>query len=151
MKFGIDINKNEFKNIIFEICDILNITKVKISYDVSKFRSETMMAQVDVEKRIIYLKRFNIITPDIFFVIFHELRHLWQYDHNKELFILSYKEVNEFDNVNDYNLQLAEIDANAFAGLMIMDLFGLKPLYKGLSEKVKNKIYERIEVIKKEF
>lgn len=47
-----------------------------------------------------------------------------------------------------YNLQIAELDANAFAGLIMINFFNLKPLFEGVPKSVKVKIYERMEFLK---
>ena len=51
----------------------------------------------------------------------------------------------------EYNLQKEEIDANAYACVVMMDMFGIKPLFNGLDDEVINKIWERAEEIVKEY
>lgn len=133
---------------ISEICDILNISVPSISFDTSKFQSDTMMAQIDSSGTTIYLKAYDKPNPDQFFSIAHELRHRWQMLSDKEFYFSDYKPRELCASVEEYNLQIAEIDAHAFAGLIMIDFFNLKPLFKGLPDSVKSKIYKRMEDLK---
>lgn len=49
--------------------------------------------------------------------------------------------------VESYNMQLAEIDANAFATIVMADCFGIRPLYQGMSDKVIQAIGKRVDEI----
>ena len=130
---------------INDVCDILKISVPHISFDTSNFQSETMMAQIDPEGTTIYLRKFDKPNPDQFFSIAHELRHSWQIQTDNEWYFSDYKPRELCSWVEEYNLQFAEIDAHAFAGIVMEELFHLKPLFQGLSEGVKSKIYDRIE------
>lgn len=132
---------------INDICDILNISVPSVSFDTSKFPTDTMMAQVNPSGDTIYLKKYDKPNPDQFFSIAHELRHIWQIQNDKELYFSAYKPIDLLSSVEEYNLQVAEIDANAFAGLVMMDFFNLKPLFEGLSDSVKVKIFERMKYL----
>lgn len=135
------------QNYIEDICDILNIPVPKISYDTSHFHSNTMMAQVDSAGKVIYLKKYNKPNFNQLFSIAHELRHIWQIKYHKEKYFYNYKTMEVLKSVEEYNLQLAEIDANAFAYIIMVDFFGVKPLFQGLSDIVKSKIMERVNKI----
>jgi len=71
-----------------------------------------------------------------FFSIAHELRHIWQIQNDEELYFSTYKPIDLFSSVEEYNLQIAELDANAFAGLIMIDFFHLKPLFEGVPDSV---------------
>lgn len=132
---------------ITDICDILNITKPFVSYDTSMFQSDTTMAQCDPSGKIIYVKKYDKPNPDQLFSIAHELRHIWQIQNDEKLYFSAYKPINLCDSVEEYNLQIAEIDANAFGGVVMIDFFHLQPQFKGLSNSAKAKIRERMEEI----
>lgn len=136
---------NEYIN---DICDILNISIPAVSFDTSNFPTETMMAQVNPAGDTIYLKEFDKPNPDLLFAIAHELRHIWQIRNDKQLYFSAYKPVDLLSSVEEYNLQIAELDANAFAGLVMISFFHLTPLFDGVPESVKDKIYERMEYLK---
>ena len=132
---------------INDICDILNVSVPSVSFDTSNFPTDTMMAQCSSNGSTIYLKKYNKPNPDQLFSIAHELRHIWQSQNDEQLYFSKYKPINLCDSVEEYNLQIAELDANAFAGLVMMDFFHLKPLFEGVPNSVKTKIYERMEYL----
>lgn len=133
---------------INDVCNILNISVPEISFDTSNFASDTMMAQIDSSGNTMYLKKFDKPNPDQFFSIAHELRHRWQIQTDKEWYFSDYKPRELCASTEEYNLQFAEIDAHAFAGIVMQEIFRLKPLFQGLSDVVKDKIYNRIKQIK---
>lgn len=118
---------------ISEVCGILGITAPKVSNDTSNFRSKTMMAQCSSNGETIYIAKADKSTPDYMFAIAHELRHVWQIRTNPDLYLNDYKPVGELS-VEDYNNQLAELDANAFGAIIMANLFGVKPLWNNLSQ-----------------
>lgn len=126
----------------------MKIDVPKISYDCSGFNSETMMAQVDPNTNIIYIKKSEKENPDQLFAVAHELRHIWQIKNERDLFFLHYKTIDSCESVKEYNLQIAELDANAFAGIVMEDLFEITPLFNALDKEVKNKIHKRMKYIR---
>lgn len=130
---------------IKEICKDLDIPIPSISFDTSGFTSDTMMSQCSSAKNIIYIKRFERLNLDILFAIAHELRHLWQVRTDEKFYVTHYTTSIPTE---DYNKQIAEIDANAYAGLVMINLFGVKPLFNGLSNDIVRMIYNRMEEIK---
>ena len=129
-----------------EICSVLNINKPSVSYDTSHFTTNTMMAQCDPSGDTIYLKKKDKPDPDYLFSIAHELRHVWQLVSDKDLYFSNYKPIDMLD-IEIYNNQLAEIDANAFASLIMIDFFHLQPLYHGLSASTIANIKTRMKII----
>lgn len=112
--------------------------------------TDTALAQIKLPDHILYLRK-NYKNPlDALFSIAHELRHAWQFFIKDPRFDLeSYQKSNTLS-AEEYNLQPCEIDANAFAHIMMVDFFGVTPTYNGLSKKVTDKIKERIEEILQE-
>ena len=72
---------------INEICTILNIPVPSVSFDTSNFATDTMMAQVDIDGKTLYLKKYDKPNPDQLFSIAHELRHIWQIKDSKALYL----------------------------------------------------------------
>ena len=134
------------QNYVKDICRILEIKVPVISYDTSNFPTDTMMAQCSPDGTIVYIKKYDRLNPDQFFAIAHELRHIWQMK-NEPIFLSDYKPIKICNSIEEYNLQMAELDANAFAGIVMNELFYLKPLFNGVPESVKSKIFERMETI----
>lgn len=135
---------------INDICNILNISVPSVSFDTSNFSTNTMMAQCSPDGSTIYIKKIDKPNPDYLFSIAHELRHCYQVQTDIEWFLSDYKPINLCASTEEYNLQFAEIDANAFAGLVMVDFFHLQPLFEGLSDSVKAKIFERMELLSTE-
>lgn len=132
------------EKIIKSVCKDLKIQMPNISFDISNFTSNTMLAQCNPDKNIIYIKKFDKLNPDIIFAIVHELRHLWQIHTDKSFYTAHYSTALS---VEEYNKQIAEIDANAYAGAFMINIFGIKPLFKRLSKDVVDLIYKRMEEI----
>ena len=130
---------------INDVCSILNIPVPNICFDTSHFSSETMMAQCSPDGSVIYLKKYEKPNPDLLFSVAHELRHIWQIQNNKVIYFSEYKPADLCENLEEYNLQIAELDANAFAGLIMIEFFHLKPLFNGVPDSVKSKINEWME------
>ena len=135
---------------ITDICKLLNINKPSISYDNSNFTTDTMMAQCDVINNVIYLNNLDKLNPDYFLSIAHELRHIYQYQKYKDFYMSDYKTSDQCSSIEEYNLQIAEIDANAFASIVMTDCFHVQPQWKGMSYKVINAINNRINVLSHE-
>lgn len=135
---------------ITEVSGILQIPVPEISFDTSTFPTETTLAQCEINVNdpdgcIIHLKKCDKPDPEQFFIIAHELRHVWQFQQG--LYLPEYKERNECESVEEYNLQAAEVDANAFGSIIMTEFFGMKPLFQGLSDKVKDEIAKQIQYI----
>lgn len=130
-----------------ELCELLNINVPSICFDTRMFPSKTTMALTDPTGTVIYIRKNITDKFDLFFAIAHEVRHVWQMRTDKDSYSKDYKPSDLCASVEDYNLQIAELDANAFATIVMIDVFGLTPLFYGLSENVKAKIMERAEYI----
>lgn len=134
---------------ITKICKILKIQKPIILYDTSAFISDSIYAQCicEPDKQTICLKRMETPNPDYLFAIAHELRHIYQYVYDKQFFLSDYKERNKCSSVEEYNLQIAEVDANAFVAIIMLKNFGLRPQWEGYTDKVIQEINKRINTI----
>lgn len=128
------------------ICNDLKIKKPKVQI-VKSFSNNMQLALYDPKNNVILIKKDYEDKRDLFFAISHELRHKHQLDYHLFDFT-NYKSNNEVSTV-DYNSQYAEIDANAYAYLIIISVFGVQPLFKGLDQDVINKIKSRAKEISK--
>jgi hypothetical protein len=139
--------KNKMINdFILDVCDILRIESPVISNKTDHFESDTMLAQCSPDGSVIYLKECDKLSYDLLFAVSHELRHVWQIRTNKEKYLGDYKPVRLCESVTEYNLQEAEIDANAFAAAIMMDFYDVRPLFEGLPGEVKSRIWDRVEI-----
>lgn len=135
------------KEFITDVCELLEIEEPKISYDTSNFPTKTTLAQCEPETNTIYLNKADKPNQDYVFSIAHELRHIYQYQTDEEFYLSGYKPSNKCSSVEEYNLQIAEVDANAFAAIIMTDFFSMKPQWNGLSSKVIDTIKKRIEFL----
>lgn len=135
---------------ISDVCNILNISVPSVSFDTSNFPTDTMTAQCKSDGSTIYIKKIDKPNPDYLFSIAHELRHIYQIKTDYDWFLSDYKSIDLCASTEEYNLQFAEIDANAFAGLVMINFFHLQPLFEGLSDVVKAKIFERMKLLSTE-
>lgn len=122
-----------------ECAKVLGIETSKIA-EVPKLDTETKIAAYDDNTDTIYI-RASASLYDKAFAIAHEMRHKWQNKHFSD----SYSITNT--TVEEYNLRPEEVDANAFGFLFMQSAFGVKPLFNGLSEEIRQKIYERAKEI----
>lgn len=137
------VNYSEFIKIV---CDDLKIDK-PIVKEVLFLHTPTQLAEYIPSDNILKY-RSGKIPLDTMFSIAHELRHIWQMKNCPEIF---HSYVNSTDaDIEQYNLQSAEIDANAYAMVIMKSGFGVTPQFKGLSEKVKKKILLRANETLKE-
>ena len=137
------VNYSEFIKIV---CDDLKIDK-PIVKEVLFLHTPTQLAEYIPSDNILKY-RSGKIPLDTMFSIAHELRHIWQMKNCPEIF---HSYVNSTDaDIEQYNLQSAEIDANAYAMVIMKSGFGVTPQFKGLSEKVKKKILLRANEIEEE-
>lgn len=131
---------------IKDVCDILDIQPPLVSFDTSKFATDTMQAMCDPSGKVIYIRRKKNPDADYMLAIAHELRHIWQITQNPDL-LKGYRPINMMESLEAYNLQPAEVDANAFAAMVMADFFHLSPQWQGMSQKVVDAINKRINIL----
>lgn len=137
------------KKYINAVCEILNIEAPSVSYDAEDFHVPSMFASCDSEGTTIYLRRDASFNMDLCLAVAHELRHAWQIRSDKSFWLSSYKPREKCSSLEEYNLQPAELDANAFSCVVLNTLFGVNPLFQGLPESVRDEIYKRAKQIVK--
>jgi hypothetical protein len=156
-----NLSKNNFltcaKKIINYNCDLLDVDTPKLNIvSPNFFATPTMQAAMRKDgKEIIinsdfrdkWIERNDLIA--LFLCLSHECRHIWQTECTA---FKSYKPRAELS-LKDYNNQFEEIDAWAWASLIIEINFNVRPtLEKTLGEELYNKIRERkIQIFQNEF
>lgn len=129
---------------VLDVCEDLGINAPKISYDMSDFPGSLSAAVKPDNRKVLYIRSQNF-DLDTAFAVAHELRHLWQLKWHKSWFG-SYKKRDEVS-FEAYNRQFAEVDANAYALVIMEDFFNRTPLFNGYSAAVKELIYQRADEI----
>ncbi|MCR5477754.1 MAG: hypothetical protein K6E92_09075 [Lachnospiraceae bacterium] len=131
------------KTYVKKICKMLDVQPPKVRY-VQELDTPTKMAAYSPEKKTLYVKDSSE-NYDLLFAIAHELRHLWQSYNRKEMFD-EYQSSSGLS-IEEYNLQEAEVDANAFGMIVMSELFHVTPLFDGQTEEVKQAIQNRAKEI----
>lgn len=123
------------------VCKDLKIKSPKVEF--GRLQTNTMLASYNYKKDVITIKKEYQDKRDLYFAIAHELRHKYQID--RKIYDFNNYKLSDNIDLKNYNLQPQEIDANAYAALFMMSLFGTKPLFNGLDEDVKKAINKRID------
>ena len=132
------LNRSEFKKLLEEI---LKIKPVSV-----KEGSQNLLGFFVPCERTIHIKK-DLSDKDYIFVLSHEMRHVYQEE--KGLIKQDYKKRNETI-LSDYNKQENEIDANAFAMVILFNVLGIVPSFENLDQTAITKIKARAKEIKKE-
>lgn len=129
---------NEFNNLVYDICYELNIMRPEIIFDKSKLKTETMMAMSSIAENKIWINP-DLQPNDLYFSVAHELRHFWQSKYKANQFLKDYQLRTSTD-INSYNTQDAEIDANAYAYTIMIDFYKVRPKFDNLPADVVRQI-----------
>ena len=130
-----------------EVCNILDISVPAIKFVPSdRMRTSTQIAALTPDA--VLVRNDVTVSPELFFAISHELRHSYQIANGADL-----KEYQTSDKISNgqYNFQPVEVDAHAFAALIMYDFFGVVPRFQNLPESVRDAISSRMEHIRKEY
>ena len=131
-------------------CKMLSVEKPKIKYlNSTNFLSPTTQSAISEDFSSLGINTdINFSMLDLWFVISHEIRHLWQ--KNNKMYLSDYISANKLE-TKKYNEQEAEIDAHAWAIVVITNLFGMRPtLEVNLGTEIWQKILDRAEKISDE-
>lgn len=137
--------KLSIREYVSDVCKNLRIKTPTIVYS-SNLQTDTTMAQYDLDNNQLVIPHTIDPSPDYLFAIAHELRHAWQKQDDPEWFFANYKPSTELDN-ESYNLQFAEIDANAYAAIVMENIFHLSPQWNNLTDRVVFEIERRMNQI----
>lgn len=129
------------------LCKDLKIDRPKVIIR-DDLLTPTTLADYIFGRNTIELSKNYESEYDLYFAIAHELRYKHQIFYNK--FDYDNYKTREDLSISEYNLQFEEIDANAYAYLIMVNAFGVEPQFNGLEENIKNKILKRVEEIYKE-
>lgn len=142
---------NGILEFIKEVCEDLCISiPDSVVTDDKKFNQGTQLAALayENEKSILYLRtKYEYGDVDMAFAIAHELRHKYQID--THVFDFDNYKTSDKLSIREYNLQSEEVDANAYAYIVLLDFFKLKVDFKLLlkDDTVADVIIKRVDVI----
>ena len=142
------LDKAALESYISALCKNLDIVPPRMHYNSTDMQSKTTIAQAACSGEDIYLKKLEGQDErDVLFATTHEIRHIWQIRKHEEEFFKNYKPLNLCSDIDEYNLQDAELDANAYATAVMLVFFKGKPLFNSLDEATKDEIYRRASKI----
>lgn len=142
------LDKAALESYISALCKNLDIAPPCVHYDSTDMQSKTTIAQVARSGEDIYLKKLEGQDErDVLFATAHEMRHIWQIQKHEEEFFKNYKPLNLCSDIDEYNIQDAELDANAYATAVMLVFFKGKPLFNSLNKTAKDEIYRRASKI----
>lgn len=117
----------------------------------AKFLTPTTRAALSDDGKVIAVNRDSAF-PDrlsVWLVVSHEMRHLWQMRHGR--IRSGYAPASDLP-LGEYNGQGEEIDAHAWAVVVIASVFGIRPtLEKNLGEEIWKRIETRAAQIAAEY
>lgn len=132
------------------VCSVLGIEPVPVREDGRRLMTATTMAALAPDGSEICIRDGAKLDPDLYFAVAHELRHAWQLRTDPDRWMAGYHNATELD-VEAYNLQPAELDANGFAAIIMIECFHIRPLFQGLPERVVTAIYNTAAEIAEEY
>lgn len=121
-----------------EVSAILKIAVPTIRFvPVKELRTSTQIAALTPDGILI---RNDIgVTP--------ELRHVYQLENDRSLH--DYHTSDQLD-IDEYNAQPLEVDANAFAAVVMAEFFGISPQFLNMPERIRQLVCVRKRQIQKE-
>lgn len=142
------INEDVIIWFTYDLADILDIEDPDIIVDDDLLNYGILACFMPDEYSVhICLETGNLFN--MLFALAHEFRHIWQYKEDEDKYIKNQKSKMDLGS-KAYNLQIAEVDANAFAHLIMTNWLGVKPTFENLDDEVKEAIYKREKEIAKE-
>lgn len=118
---------------IEEICRLLELKSVKVLAGVERFHldacEEKPMSVYIPEEDILYVERLSEPTPKLLYYIAYGLRHAWQKRRFPKTYYSEYRQLFQCETFQIFALQEAEIDANAFANIIMKGYFRLEYEY----------------------
>ena len=135
------------KEIIEWIANVLEIDPPSIEYTSEDFLTITTKAMVTPDRSRIIIKAGLDRKQECFYIA-HEMRHVWQAKYMPSL-LEGYMQSDQLDK-EAYNLQSAEIDANAFGVVILSNVFNSIPQFGELTDDITEKILVRAGEITRE-
>ena len=136
------MNNDLISNFIADVCFVLGIDVPKVTHDLLDICIDTRKEQFTGEK--FFVPATDEPDSEFLFYIAHNLRIRWQFLTNPDYFDFQYVEEIGIDN---YDNQLAEVDAAAFASLYMIGYFQLMDDFTSVSCQTRELILKRMEEI----
>ena len=130
-----------------DVCAILHIDAPRVEFvPAESMRTDSQLA-ASIPGKILVVNDVKV-SPELFLALAHELRHVYQIANGANL---EEYQTSDKMTVDEYNLQPLEVDANAFAFLIMEFMFGISPQFESLDQSARDAITSRAEQILSEF
>lgn len=136
------MNNDLISNFIADVCFVLGIDVPKVTHDLLDICIDTRKEQFTGEK--FFVPATDEPDSEFLFYIAHNLRIRWQFLTNPDYF--DFQSVEEIG-IDNYDNQLAEVDAAAFASLYMIGYFQLMDDFASVSCQTRELILKRMEEI----
>lgn len=136
------MNNDLISNFIADVCFVLGIDVPKVTHDLLDICIDTRKEQFTGEK--FFVPATDEPDSEFLFYIAHNLRIRWQFLTNADYF--DFQSVEEIG-IDNYDNQLAEVDAAAFASLYMIGYFQLMDDFTSVSCQTRELILKRMEEI----
>ena len=141
-----EINNALVQDYVDKVCALLEIVPPKITYCREIPVSKSALAALSADGTELLLRSLYLDARDLFTAVAHELRHAYQI--KQKTFSLDYNRIELA--LEEYNMQPAEIDANAFSVVVMHNFFGVTPTFEALPLYIRDKIKAQALIIVKE-
>lgn len=140
--------RHTFADLVLQtVCNQLSIPLLSVRFS-SELPTHTMMGFRQPKQTSVTIDDAIRDPLLLTFALAHEARHVWQ-EHYAPQMLASYSPSEQVCQ-EDYNLQPAEVDANAYASLVTASAFGCEPVFDSLSPCVLKAIKARMREIQNE-
>lgn len=147
-------SKKELEGYFHFITELLDIGFISLKYDTNsemkKMGSESTLALYNRREKQVHIVKKDKYSLEDIYVVTHELRHAWQDYTDPEYYFGDYYDPALSEHT--YNISKAEIDANAFATVIIYKVIGVKPTREYHKDKQAQELYDkRVSELEDEF
>lgn len=135
-------------NYVKMICGMLELPMPQVFYNDSALEPG-QHARLTPDGKQLYLRKLKTASLEQLFAASSELRREWQRRRDAAMYYGSYKTREELP-LREFSLQPAEVDANAFAAVMVSAFFGVEPVFDEYPGVTRSRIESRIAEIRRD-
>lgn len=135
-------------NYVKMICGMLQLPMPQVFYSDNALQPG-QHARLTPDGKQLYLRKLKAASLDQLFAASSELRREWQRRTDNEKYYGEYKRREELP-LREFSLQPAEVDANAFAAVVVSAFFGVEPVFDEYPRVTRSRIDNRIAEIRRE-
>lgn len=135
-------------NYVKMICGMLQLPMPQVFYSDNALQPG-QHARLTQDGKQLYLRKQKAASLDQLFAASSELRREWQRRNDNARYYGEYKSSEELP-LREFSMQPAEVDANAFAAVVVSAFFGVEPVFDEYPGVTRSRIDIRIAEIRRE-